>query len=326
MIKKYKKILIIIGGIAIFTMALIFAFLRSNEDTWVKDKNGNWVKHGNPTIYNFETCSQKYPTATIFPSTCSIPDGPTFTEESEKIVVYGDSRDGHEVHRQIVDAIVDYDPTYVFHVGDLVSDGSNADQWQTFNSIAVPIKSKLYPVLGNHENNDQKYYDNFNLPGNEEWYFIDTENIYFICIDSNKILDQNAEQLEWFKNQLSVAKNSGKFIAVIMHHPLYSSAKHQSDDNTIKLREILVPLIESANVDLVFAGHDHVYEQLRKGNIHYFTIGSAGAPLYPMAEKSPYSQIFESKYSFAEILSTADQVQIRIFDENKELIDDLELE
>lgn len=259
-----------------------------------------------------------------FPRKCSIPKGPSFTEEIEKIAVYGDSRDGHDIHRKIVAKIEQYNPKYIFHTGDLVGDGSKIEEWQTFNQITAPIFSRLYPVLGNHEKDDPNYYNNFVLPGNEEWYYKDTEFIYFICIDSNKILGSDQTQLNWFKDQLSIAKNSGKFVAVVMHHPLFSSSIHATDADSIKLRETLVPLIEG-KVDVVFAGHDHVYERLKNNSVSYLTIGSAGAPLYQIANKSPYSVVFESKYNFAQIQSTIEKISLSIIDENGKEFDSLEI-
>lgn len=34
-------LIIIIIGVAL-------VILRGDEDTWIKDKSGNWIKHGNP--------------------------------------------------------------------------------------------------------------------------------------------------------------------------------------------------------------------------------------------------------------------------------------
>jgi len=50
-IKKPKKIYLIIGiAVVILMVAWIFARfgLGGGEDSWIKDSNGVWVKHGNP--------------------------------------------------------------------------------------------------------------------------------------------------------------------------------------------------------------------------------------------------------------------------------------
>ena len=77
---KNKKITMIAGTLLVIGI-IVFIFARSDEDTWIKDKNGNWVMHGNPEVQDFETCAKKYPVMEIYPEQCAIPDGPTFTKQ-----------------------------------------------------------------------------------------------------------------------------------------------------------------------------------------------------------------------------------------------------
>jgi hypothetical protein len=79
--KKYRKIIIIVITAIIFFFIVTVLIMRKDEDTWVKDAKGNWVKHGNPAIYDFESCAKKYPVRETYPEQCAMPDGPTFTKE-----------------------------------------------------------------------------------------------------------------------------------------------------------------------------------------------------------------------------------------------------
>ena len=45
--KKYKWIWVTIAVLLIVLGAILL--LRGDEDTWIKDANGNWQKHGNPS-------------------------------------------------------------------------------------------------------------------------------------------------------------------------------------------------------------------------------------------------------------------------------------
>jgi len=55
----------IIWGIGIACILLLIAiiiaifFFRSSEDTWIKDSNGIWIKHGNPSDTPEEVVSQQ---------------------------------------------------------------------------------------------------------------------------------------------------------------------------------------------------------------------------------------------------------------------------
>jgi 3',5'-cyclic AMP phosphodiesterase CpdA len=59
------------------------------------------------------------------------------------------------------------------------------------------------------------------------------------------------------------------------HHPLYSDGgRHGSE---VDLRVVLEPLFVKYGVNVVFSGHDHVYERLKpQKGIYYFVSGAAG--------------------------------------------------
>ena len=60
------------------------------------------------------------------------------------------------------------------------------------------------------------------------------------------------------------------------HHPLYSHAGRHGGN--VALRVALEPLLLKHGVDVVFAGHDHVYERVKpQKGITYFVSGSAAS-------------------------------------------------
>lgn len=68
-------------------------------------------------------------------------------------IVYGDSRSGHAIHAQVVEAVLREDPDLVLHTGDAVERGTEEGDWDRFFQVAAPLLSKypLYMVPGNHE-------------------------------------------------------------------------------------------------------------------------------------------------------------------------------
>ena len=87
----------------------------------------------------------------------------------------------------------------------------------------------------------------------------------------------NSEQLDWLRKQLQASNEEWKIC--FFHHPLYSDAKYHGPD--LDLRAQLVPLFEGYGVDVVFSGHDHVYERIKPQNgIYYFVMGSSGELRY----------------------------------------------
>lgn len=76
---KYKKAVMIAG--VLILLGVIILLLRGNEDGWIQDSEGKWVMHGNPAIYDFDSCAKKYPVRETYPEQCVMPDGPTFTKQ-----------------------------------------------------------------------------------------------------------------------------------------------------------------------------------------------------------------------------------------------------
>jgi hypothetical protein len=81
------------------------------------------------------------------------------------------------------------------------------------------------------------------------------------------------QQLSWLEKEL---QNSGsEWKICYFHHPLYSSGAFHG--SSTELRLLLEPLFVKYGVEVVFAGHEHVYERVKPQNgIYYFTEGASG--------------------------------------------------
>jgi 3',5'-cyclic AMP phosphodiesterase CpdA len=240
---------------------------------------------------------------------------------SQPIVIYGDSRTGHQTHQKMVDEIIKTKPAIVFHTGDLVEDGLIPDQWATFNEIISDLIkiAEFYPALGNHENNSPLYFDNFILPNNERWYSVEKDNLHFMVLDSNSDCSIGSEQYLWLEDDLQNIKENIKFFIAIFHHPPFSTGHHNEDEKN--LRQSIIPLFEQYGVDIVFNGHDHDYERSLYNNIYYIVTGGGGAPLYDQARTSPYSQLFIKAYHFCKLFIINNQLIIEVYDIDSNLID-----
>ena len=92
--------------------------------------------------------------------------------------------------------------------------------------------------------------------GGELYYTYATKNVRFFALDSNKI-DQ--KELAWLENALKSAKEDWKIC--FFHHPLYSDGG--THGSAIDVRVVFEPLFVAYGVNVVFAGHDHIYERIR---------------------------------------------------------------
>ena len=252
---------------------------------------------------------------------------------SGSVVVYGDSRSGHSMHQWIMEGIGSLAPEAVFHTGDLVNDGREANQWITFNDMAsqLPSGTPIYPALGNHERESQLYFDNFELPGNERWYLVDDiEGFNFIVLDTGSAvaaattITPASPQYQWLENQLSSTMSSTDFTVVTFHYPLFSTGQHGSDDKQVAAD--LVPLFEQYGVDAVFNGHDHNYERSTVNGIRYIVTGGGGAPLRDQSGTSAYSELFVKAYHFCVLyFDEDDKLMVDVWSDKVELIDQFEI-
>lgn len=134
---------------------------------------------------------------------------------------------------------------------------------------------KFYTTLGNHDveegRSDQLHYPLFNM-GGANYYTIGRGNglVDYFMLDTTNL---DRTQMNWLDNSLRSSKAIWKI--AVFHHPIYSSAKKHGSNS--KLQKQLEPLFKIHNVQVVFAGHDHVYERIRpQQGIQHFVTGGAG--------------------------------------------------
>lgn len=248
----------------------------------------------------------------------------TAAAEPETIIVYGDSRTNHDIHKKIVGQILTFKPQAVFSTGDQVNDGRNPDEWVVFNEIIAPIRktSEFYPLLGNHERNAELYFKNFQLPVSDRWYSVRKGPMVFFMLDSNWLIGPGSRQHAWLEKELQHVPKDVKFVAAVFHHPAISSGPYPDEKN---LQKRLLPLLEKYRVDIVFAGHEHVYERSYKYGITHVTTGGGGAPLHFQLRQNPYGQIFRAVHHFCVLQVTEQTLDVRVYDTELALIDEFSL-
>jgi hypothetical protein len=128
---------------------------------------------------------------------------------------------------------------------------------------------KFQASLGNHDRAENVSYKPFNMNG-ERYYSYAKNNVRFFALDSTLLDDK---QLAWLDASLQKATEDWKIC--YFHHPLYSNADRHGA--SVDLRVRLEPIFTKHGVNVVFSGHDHVYERVKpQKGIYYFVSGAAG--------------------------------------------------
>lgn len=206
--------------------------------------------------------------------------------EPIRIGVYGDVRGGHDVHRRLVEAMLGEGLDLVAVTGDLVARGTDQGDWQKFFAVARELLAQVPYVsaIGNHDLGWTKHGPAlFQLPqgpaGRPDhvyWYSVDLADVHLVFLDSNAY--DHPEQEAWLDADLAAARARGvRAIIAVTHDGPYSRGIHRG--NPIA-RERYVPILVKHHVDLLVAGHDHLYQRGEHDGLRYIVSGGGGAGLY----------------------------------------------
>jgi len=180
--------------------------------------------------------------------------------------------------------------------------------------------NRFFPSLGNHDWNTSgalPYLEYFTLPGNERYYDFVWGPLHFFAIDSDLRepdgVSADSTQATWLREQ--VAASGAPWQIVYFHHPPYSSALHGSNS------WMRWPFAEWG-IDVVLAGHDHVYERLLIDGIPNITTGLGGNGRYGFPTVLPGSEVrYNDNYGVLLVEATDQQLTFQFITIDDEVID-----
>jgi hypothetical protein len=196
---------------------------------------------------------------------------------SLKFAAMGDNGTGdrpeYEIGEQMMKAHGAFAFDLVIMLGDNMYGGQKpSDFVKKFEqpyALLLAAGVKFQATLGNHDRPENVSYKPYNMNG-QRYYTFARNNVRFFALDST-LMDQ--KQLAWLDAALRDAREDWKIC--YFHHPLYSNASRHG--SSVDLRVVLEPIFLRYGVNVVFSGHDHVYERLKpQKGIYYFVSGSAG--------------------------------------------------
>ena len=194
---------------------------------------------------------------------------------SVRFLVLGDAGTGDREQYDVANQMLRYGRVFPFTFAIMLGDNIyGSERPQDFDKkFTRPYKALLdadvefHAALGNHDDPNQRYFKPFHLDGNRYRTF-KKGNVRFFVIDSNYL---DPEQMKWLEKELSASGSDWKI--AYFHHPLYTTARRGPE---VELRAVLEPLFVKHGVDVVFTGHEHIYERLQpQKGIYHFTVGGA---------------------------------------------------
>ena len=231
-------------------------------------------------------------------------------ERSIKFAIIGDSGRGtkeqHDVAAQMEAYRKRFDYKFVLMAGDNIYEGpaSEEDYRLKFEEPYKPLLDagvKFYAALGNHDDSNQVYYEPFHMDGQRYYTFVppvdpitrwDTR-VRFFALDSTYL---DRAQSRWFNKETTDSQAEWKI--AFLHHPVYTSGRYTLAARGIRFA--LESAFASGGIDVVFSGHEHIYQRAELQNgILYFVTGGAGSLREGDAKPSPtIARSYDRDYHF----------------------------
>lgn len=207
---------------------------------------------------------------------------------SIRFAIIGDSGRGDRWQQDVADQMVAWRArfpfTFVLMLGDNIYGTSTAHDYEL--KFERPYRALLdsgvvfHAAIGNHDDPSQIHYQLFNMEGRRYYTFRENERrlsglvgagARFFVLDSRSF---DPRQLDWLRQQLTESGTAWKI--VYFHHPLYTSGRYRAGARALRL--MVEPILVDGDVDVVLAGHEHLYERLLpQHGISYFISGGAGS-------------------------------------------------
>lgn len=163
---------------------------------------------------------------------------------------------------------------FVVNLGDVTFIKGSKWDYRIYNRLRAKIKWPVISLMGNHDHSGQGKHLFEKYIGKKEFSFTDG-NSYFIILD-NKITSLSEEQCEWLEGELQ--KSASYAHRFIFMHKQAMSLYQQSwfrpelGDWSYKFMK----LCEKYKVDIVFAGHEHMFREAVYGGVRYIITGGGG--------------------------------------------------
>ncbi len=168
----------------------------------------------------------------------------------------------------------------IIHTGDVINKPGSLHQWKRFFETTGSEKI-LHVTPGNHDirfETSREVYRRF-FPSH--YYSFSEGDTLFVML--NTVLPRQrsritGRQFEWLRSEL---RRPFRFKFVFLHEPLYPALPLHGLNVFRKARNRLHQLFVENRVNLVVAGHNHMYRRSERDAVTYIVTGNIGGKLFP---------------------------------------------
>ena len=186
----------------------------------------------------------------------------------------------NSVYAGLIRVLDDLKIETIIHTGDVINKPGSLHQWKRFFETTGSAKI-LHIAPGNHDIRfkvSRGVYGQF-FPS--PYYSFSKGDTLFVML--NTVLPRQrsritGEQFEWLRTELA---RSFRFKFVFLHEPLFPALPLHGLNVFRKARNKLHLLFVDNGVNLVVAGHNHIYRRSERDAVTYVVTGNTGGKLFP---------------------------------------------
>ncbi|MCA9859872.1 MAG: metallophosphoesterase [Thermomicrobiales bacterium] len=256
---------------------------------------------------------------------------PAGADDTVRFGVVGSTGVGGDPLHAIVDEIVDDQPDFVLHTGDVVFPRGGLCHYGVryfgpYEDLIgnVPVTAAVGEI-DLKSNNGQAFRETFLIEGDPDqeaplYRSFEYGPVHVIVLDSQLYEDDNQsavdQQRAWLTDELGSSELP--WTVVVLHDPPYSSTGGAQNDG---IQEDLGPIFAEHGVDLVLSGHARNYERFEPdGGVTYVVTGGGGAGLQDIGDNRT-SVAASVVHHFLSVEASPGELTVRVMDDAGGTID-----
>ena len=222
------------------------------------------------------------------------------------VAVIGDFGSGNDDERAVADLVASLAPTAVVTVGDNVYSDAGYDPLVGDYYRSFVDAQTFFPATGNHDYSQgiENFDAYFSYLDGQRTYRVSRGPIDFFVLDGDAAMSADTRDvtMEWLRTQTE--QSTAPFKVVAVHYPPYSSGDQHGSSPDMQWA------FAGMGIDLVLAGHDHIYERIETGGVTYVVNGSGGKDLYACSSPRVAGSIVCDDTHFGALLLSASEAQL----------------
>jgi len=253
-------------------------------------------------------------------------------DEPFTFAAVGDTGDGSREAAALARRILAGRPAFLVHLGDMAYPSSrtptlDARFFRPYRRVLARVP--LFPTPGNHDLVERSAYrDVFapiaagETPGGPHYAF-DWGAAHLVSVSSPEFSDAEGGNPEWLAGDLARAA-ARPWRIVFLHEPPFTAGAKWVVPG---LRRHLEPVIEGGHVDLLLAGHSHLYERAEPmcavvpgARVLEVVSGGGGANLDPLASHPNFPRVLAVTH-YLRVRVTPETIDVRAVDLSGHVLD-----